>query len=107
MAYTYVPYGVSSLADAIASEEARKEAGDIRKLASMFEQVVGNILSNSDIKNKKSALADVAGELRDMITDEADDIYDEEKSVRVDETKGDVSKQIEVSLGVLGIGVPD
>ena len=73
--YTYVPFGVSSLADAIASEEARKEAGDIRKLASMFEQVVSNILSDSEIDNKKSALASLADELRDLVTEEVDDIY--------------------------------
>ena len=81
--YVYVPWGVTSLNDAIAAKHAQAEAKEVKQLAKMFERVVENILGNADVKDKKSALAGLADELREKITDEVDDVYtDEAKAYR-------------------------
>lgn len=76
--YVYVPYGVVTLADAFAAEEARENATEIKKTVNAYKQIVDNILYNPDIKNKKSAIMAVSKELGDVLGD--GEVSDDDKN---------------------------
>lgn len=67
---SYVPWGVTSLADALAAEDAQETAHEINCLVDMFSQVAYNIAASSDVADKKASLASLAGELQTMLTEE-------------------------------------
>jgi hypothetical protein len=77
--YTYVPWGVSTLADALAAQEAQDDAQEIQSLGSMYKQIVDNILGNSDLKDKAKAITALADEFATQLTDTASG--DSEKAV--------------------------
>lgn len=102
--YTYVPYGVTTLADAYAAMEAQKEAKEVKQVASMFEQIVSNILHDSDVKDKKSALSALADELGTVIAEEADDVA-KPKSKKSEEVPDEIDERLYVkSVGENRIG---
>lgn len=76
--YSYVPWGVSTLADALAAQDAQEDAQEIQSLGSMYKQIVDNILGNSDIKDKAKAITALADEFAGQLQDTASDT---EKSI--------------------------
>jgi len=79
----YVPWGVLSLADAFASKNAQHQAHEISEVVEIFSQVAYNISGSPDVKDKKSALADLGNELAALLDDGKID-EDEMKSVKAD-----------------------
>src|SRR3990167_956540 len=50
MEMPYVPFGVYSLADALAAKEAQEKAHELSCLLDTFQQVAGNIASSSEVE---------------------------------------------------------
>lgn len=82
--YVYVPWGVSTLADALAAQEAQEDAQEIQDLGRMYKQIVDNILGNQDIADKAGAIVALASEFAAQLSATASDDTTE-KSVEVTE----------------------
>lgn len=65
--YVYVPYGVTSIADAMAAEEAKHQAHELRHLVGVFQGVVDNILWSAEVADKGDAIEAAAKELAAML----------------------------------------
>jgi hypothetical protein len=60
--YVYVPYGVTTLKDALAAQDAQEDAQEIQQLGLMYTQIVNNILGSPDVGDKAKAITDLADE---------------------------------------------
>jgi hypothetical protein len=69
--YSYVPWGVSTLKDALAAQEAQEDAREIQSLGTMYKQIVDNILGNSELKDKAKAITALASEFASELKDTA------------------------------------
>lgn len=59
----YVPYGITTIADALAAKEAKHEAMELRELVGVFNGVVENIVYSAETADKAAAIEHAAGEL--------------------------------------------
>jgi hypothetical protein len=84
-AYSYVPFGVTTLKDALAAQDAQEDAQEIQSLGTMYNQIVNNILGSSDVKDKAGAITSLADEFATELQDEVgnDDESDDKKNVNV------------------------
>jgi len=84
----YVPYGIHSIADAIATLEAKKEAQEIGQVVHLFQQVVDNIAIDPEVDNKRGAISKAAKELASMIEGELKDDDQNDKSFKAEHMTG-------------------
>ena len=97
----YVPYGITSIADAMAAMEAKKEVAEIGHMVNLFQQVIDNIAYDAEVDDKRGAISKAAKELASMIEGELKDDDKSDKSF-----KGEKEKAIDPSdyLTVKSIG---
>jgi hypothetical protein len=69
-ASAYVPWGITTLKDALAAQEAQENAAEIQQLGSLYNQIVNNILGSPEVGDKASAITSLAGELAAQLQDE-------------------------------------
>ena len=68
--YYWRPYaGATKMSDAVAQMEADDQAWTLRRVSSMFQDIVGNIMSSEDVADKPAAITAAAGELKKMLSD--------------------------------------
>lgn len=84
-AYSYVPWGVTTLKDALAAKDAQESAQEIQELGQTYHQIVNNILGSSDVKDKAKAITSLADEFATELKDEVSG--DESKNVTVNIVK--------------------
>lgn len=70
---SYVPWSATTLQEALDAEDAREKAEEVWELAQMYKQLVDNILGNSEVKDKGTALVKLAKELAAKLGEQADD----------------------------------
>ena len=99
----YVPFGVSTLADAMAAMEVQEQVKEISHVLHMFKQVADNISYNVDVKDKKAALKKLADELGSILDDGVVE-EDEMKSAEVPETPNPEELMYIKSLGNNRVG---
>ena len=90
--YIYVPYGVTTFADALADQNLREQVSEIKKQVSMFQSLAYNILGNFEVTDKKAALSSLSTEFQGMISPDIDSLgsdmgADENKAKRAGSPK--------------------
>ncbi|HKZ41550.1 MAG TPA: hypothetical protein VJ044_11345, partial [Candidatus Hodarchaeales archaeon] len=84
----YVPYGITSIADAMAAMEAKKEVAEIGHMVNLFQQVIDNIAYDAEVDDKRGAISKAAKELASMIEGELKDDDKPEKSFKAEHMTG-------------------
>ncbi len=87
-AYSYVPWGVTTLKDAQAAKDAQESAHEIQELGQTYNQIVNNILGSSDVKDKAKAITSLADEFAAELKDEVSGDSDEKKNAELKANSG-------------------
>lgn len=75
---TYMPtFGATSYSQVMEMEDALESQHEAEKLINMWPGLAFNIISSSEIEDKKSAIVGLANELSSLIVDEAKSSHDE------------------------------
>jgi phage head maturation protease len=93
--YTYVPWGVTTLEEAFESDDAQKQANEVRRVARMYRQLTDNIIGSSEVKNKGAAVKKLAGEFADWLDSLGAPKSDNKKSIGT--TTGSTASTVTIS----------
>lgn len=93
---SYVPWGIFTFADLIASQEAQETAKEISELSQQFTGLVSNIMASPDIANKPAALASLTNELAGLMAQEANEPVDDYMAKGGEVGEGDKAEELEM-----------
>lgn len=82
---SYVPWGITSFEELAAFEEAREKSFEISEKASLFPDMIANIMSSEEIKDKQKAIRKAGEEFADMVKNIHED--DDEDKKEIDDKK--------------------
>ena len=94
--YVYVPWGITTLADAFEAESAKDNAKHISHVVEMYKRIIDNIIDSSEVSNKGAAIKKLANELAGMI-DEIQEKGDEHEEKSITTTSSPVEVEADLS----------